>query len=168
MIRYLFFRKIDDYIKKYKSTLEFSHPNTTIRSFGKSKGSEINFEQLNSYLIENNKIPFSSILFELIDKSGKTDSAIYKAAGVDRRVFSKIRCNKSYIPKKRTIIAIGIALNLSRYEFDQLLASAGYALSYGTIFDLIIMFCIEHKIYSIAKINIALEHYGIDLFNTEG
>ena len=167
MIKYLFLRRIKKYIKKYQSPLEFSQSEAAIKSFGNSKGNDINIDDLTTFVNDNSDNSFAEILFDYIDKSGKTDSEIYKAASVDRRVFSKIRCNENYIPKKRTIIAIGMALKLKRQELHKLLSSAGYSLSYSDIFDLIIMYCVENKVYSIAKINIALEHYGMDLFNTE-
>ena len=167
MINFLFFKRIDRYIEKHKTTLAFTQPKVAISSCGKSKGNDIDFNKLNFFVDDNSDRCFSKVLFDFIDRSGKTDSEIYKIASVDRRVFSKIRCNKNYIPKKRTIIAIGLALKLTKTDFDTLLLAAGYSLSYSDVFDLIIMYCIENKIYSIAKINIALEHYGIDLFNTE-
>lgn len=167
MINFLFFKKIDKYINKHKTTLEFMLPKAPVSGNGKSKGNDIDYDKLNLFVDKNSDRCFSKILFDFIDRSGKTDSEIYKVASVDRRVFSKIRCNKNYIPKKRTIIAIGLALKLTKTDFDNLLLAAGYSLSYSDVFDLIIMYCIENKIYSIAKINIALEHYGINLFNTE-
>ena len=42
-------------------------------------------------------------LFAFIDRTGKQDSEIYKKALIDRRLFSKIRSNKNYIPAKKTV-----------------------------------------------------------------
>lgn len=72
---------------------------------------------------------FSETLLDLIDRTGKKDSEIYKRANVDRKLFSKIRNNADYRPSKTTAIAFAIALELSMDETDDLLARAGIALS---------------------------------------
>ncbi len=167
MIKYLFIKKIENYINRYQTTFTFTKPSKALKGMGLTKGDAIDFDNINTFITKQEKLPFSRILFDFIDKSGKTDSEIYRAAGVDRRIFSKIRCNEHYIPKKRTIIAIGIAIKLSRTQMEELLMAGGYSLSYSEVFDLIIMYCIDNQIYSIAKINIALEHFNIPLFNAE-
>ena len=92
------------------------------------------------------------------------DSDIYKKALIDRRLFSKIRSNKKYIPAKRTVIALCLALELSREDADKLLFSAGYSLSRADDFDLVIAFCIEKKIFNFFDINEALFHFGFEPF----
>lgn len=95
---------------------------------------------------------FNEILFSFIDKSGSKDSVIYKKADVDRKLFSKIRCNENYIPRKNVIIKLCLALELNSKDFNQLLNSAGYSLS-NSKFDKIISWCLENKIYSLSKVN---------------
>ena len=46
---------------------------------------------------------FHEKLFEFIDNSGMNDVEVYKRAGIDRRLFSKIRSNPAYHPGKNTI-----------------------------------------------------------------
>ena len=116
------------------------------------------------YLMQNRENSFSKQLFIFIDRSGEKDSDIYKRALIDRRLFSKIRSNKNYTPSKRTVIALCLALGLSKEDVDRLLCSAGYSLSRAEDFDLIISFCIEKKIYSFFDINDILHHFGFEPF----
>lgn len=95
---------------------------------------------------------FNETLFSYIDKSGHTDSEIYKAVDIDRKLFSKIRCNENYIPRKNVVIKLGVALKLNKAEFNNLLNSAGYSLSTNK-FDLVIAYCLENGIYEISIIN---------------
>ncbi|MCR2823514.1 hypothetical protein NQ185_18020 [Lederbergia panacisoli] len=112
--------------------------------------------------IENKRKPsLQKLLFDFIDQKGATDPEIYHKAGVDRKLFSKIRSNPSYRPRKNTIISLALALELEQEETDTLLNSAGYTLSDSETFDLIIQFCIKKKIYHIHDVNQALEHYDL-------
>ena len=106
-----------------------------------------------SYLNHHKSKNFRDLLFSYIDKSNLKDSDVYKSVDIDRRLFSKIRCNENYIPSKNTIIKLGLALKLDRHRFDKLLNSAGYCLGENNIFDLIVVYCLENSIYDLNVVN---------------
>ncbi len=116
------------------------------------------------YLEENREKVFTEQLFFFINRTGKSDCEIYKKALIDRRLFSKIRSNKTYIPAKKTVLALCLALELSRSDADKLLSSAGYSLSRADDYDLVLAFCIEKRIYNFFDINEALVHFGFEPF----
>lgn len=85
----------------------------------------------------------------LIWSKGLSETEIYKAANIDRRLFSKIRSNSEYHPQKQTILPLIIALHLSLKEAEDLLLRAGYAFSPTNTTDIIYKFCIENCIYDL-------------------
>ena len=109
--------------------------------------------KLKEYLNQNKTSSFRELLFNFIDKKGLTDVEVYKSVSIDRRLFSKIRCDANYIPKKENVIKLCLALALKKDEVIELLDSAGYSLCTNNNFDLIILFCLENSIYDINIIN---------------
>ncbi|AEF82421.1 helix-turn-helix domain-containing protein [Leadbettera azotonutricia] len=112
---------------------------------------------ISSYIeIQKNKETFSVMLDRLRKERGLESPELYKAADIDRKLYSRIMGERAYKPSKNTVISFGLALKLSDSEMDALLESAGYTLSRSVIFDLIISFCMENMIYSIPEVNALL------------
>ena len=110
-------------------------------------------------LVKKRKKTFQEALFDMIDKTGMTDSEVYRRADIDRRHFSKIRNNREYHPTKRTALALVIALKLNIDEATDLLRRAGYALSRSSTADIIVRYCIMERIYDLMEVNGLLYYY---------
>lgn len=111
-------------------------------------------------VLDQKEESFSTRLLRLIDEKGLKDSAVYKSANIDRRLFSRIRSNEDYMPSKKTAISFCLALQLEMDETKKLLETAGYTLSASSRFDLIIMYLIENSEYNIHFANMVLDDYG--------
>lgn len=103
---------------------------------------------------------FCEKLFEIIDAKGLKDSRVYNKADMDRRLFSKIRSDLEYHPSKNTAIRLCLALELNIAETEDILERAGYCLSLSDTTDLVIRYCIEHKIFDIISVNEAIDYFS--------
>ena len=151
----------ENYIESAAVAPEYvANPEQT-KDAGKSfvKKDAVSLDQLVSGVGES----FHDTLFRLIQESGMTEADVYKRANIDRKLFSKIRSNPAYHPRKHTVLALAIALNLNIDDTVDLLARAEYALSPGSKGDLIVKYFIEQGVYDIMTINYALDEYGEDI-----
>ena len=103
---------------------------------------------------------FSQMVLRKISEKGfEKDSDCYCKANIDRRLFSRLRCDENYHPKKTTAVALAVALELSLNETNELLMKAGYSLSHSILFDVIVEYCILQHNYNIFEINELLFQY---------
>lgn len=89
---------------------------------------------------------------DLIWSKGFSETEVYKAANIDRRLFSKIRSDSEYHPQKQTILPLAVALRLNLQEAEDLLSRAGFAFSPVDTTDIIFKYCIEHSVYDLSKV----------------
>lgn len=104
-------------------------------------------------LEDNTNISFVDKMLDYIDTKHMRDSDVYKAAKVDRRLFSKIVSDRSYKPAKDTCIALSLALQLSLSETNDILSRAGYALSHSSKRDVVIEYFFREHIYDLNDAN---------------
>lgn len=107
--------------------------------------------------------PFSDTLLRVIREKGRTEVEVYKKANLDRKHFSKIRTGNGYLPSKKTIVALAIALELDLGKTEWLLGLAGYSFSHASKFDVIVEYFLTEKIYDIFTINEVLFSYDQQL-----
>lgn len=110
-------------------------------------------------LIKNLDDTFAVMLLKLIDLKGITDVECYKRANVSKQTWYKILNEKNYRPSKNTVIAFAISLELTLKETNRLLATVGFTLSKSLIFDVIVEYFIQNKVYNVMIINEVLFAY---------
>lgn len=110
---------------------------------------------------------FRDTLLMYMNRTGMTNAQIYKKANLSKSVFSSIMSNKDRIPKKNTVIALAIALELDLECTERLLMKAGYTFSNSIVTDLVVVYCINHKMFDIDKINVELEKLGEPLLGSK-
>ena len=110
------------------------------------------------------KLNFQNNLLQLIADRKLDNVTVYKKACIDKKFFSKIISNKDYVPKKHTVMALGLALELPLEEYESFLASAGYAFMPSSKFDMIVKFCVMNQIYNLINVDVILDDHGEECF----
>lgn len=119
-------------------------------AFDEVLGSNDEFED-----IKDEREYFYQKIIQYCDEKGIDEVDMYKKAGLNRSIFSKIRSmgKTGYTPSKSTVICICLALKLSLEESVELLQIVGYTLSDKMIVDKIIGWCIVHNQFDVFKID---------------
>ena len=99
---------------------------------------------------------FKDHLFDIIYQKDLDNTTVWKRANMNRKSFSKIQCGETKIPKKTTVLALCIALELSLNEAKDLLASADMAFNPSDKRDCLVMECLVKEQYNIHEINAML------------
>lgn len=102
------------------------------------------------------------MLLRLIREKGMTNAQVYKKANQDKKLFSKLKNDIYYQPKKKTAMAFALALELNLDEAKDLLSRAGYTFSPSSHFDQAIQYFIENQEYNIYEIEIVLYDLGLE------
>lgn len=158
------FSDIDTYVSEHyvQQKIMDEYPSCSVRFGFKNIQKDISASKNLDKVLENIGPNFKETLFSLIDEKGLKDPEVYKRANVDRKTFSKIRCQENYLPRKKIVLALGVALNLSYSEMSDFLSTAGMAFSPASKSDLLVKYFIENNIYDINTINLALFEYGFE------
>ncbi len=107
------------------------------------------------------KESFEKHLQMLINKKGLKNSEVYVAANISKQYFSKL-LKGTVKPSKEKVLALALGLRLNMDETVDFLRMAGYALSPISQTDAVVGYFIEHKMYSVIKIDIVLFDFGLD------
>lgn len=99
------------------------------------------------------KMSFSALVLHIMQIKKFSASKLYKKAGLDRKLFSRLKNDYMYQPSKITAIKFCLGLELDIKDSEKMLEKAGYSLSKSQSFDLIIRYCIEHRYYEIKTVN---------------
>ena len=157
MIEHKLLEELKEYIEcqiqleVYESSFKYAEP-----LLEKSHSFEID-----DFIQKHQKPSFQQMLFQYIDDRDLKDSDVYKKAGMDRKHFSKIRSIAEYKPRKSTVIALALAMELDPGDAEEFLNAAGYSLSGSDRYDLAIKFFLERRIYNIESINETLEYLSL-------
>ena len=90
---------------------------------------------------------FMDSLSYYMKRMGYSAVQCYTAAGIDKKLFSKIKNNCNYLPSKSTILKFAFALNLGEKDAQQLLSTCGYILSDSIAEDVIAKYYLSHGIF---------------------
>ena len=104
---------------------------------------------------------FADLLMRHIHAHGGVAPALYKAARIDRRTYSSIISHPFRPVAKRTAIQFAIALRLDRVGADELLRSAGFALSPVIPEDMVFAEAIDEGDGDLQSVSERLYEYGM-------
>ena len=104
---------------------------------------------------------FADLLTRHVRAHGGDAPSIYKAAHIDRRTYSSIISHPFRPVAKRTVVQFAIALRLDRDGADELLRSAGFALSPAIPEDIVFAEAISAGGGDLKAVSERLYEYGM-------
>ena len=107
---------------------------------------------------------FRGMLIRKISDRGWTDAFCYRKANIDRRLFNHIINDPTHHPKKKTVFAFILALELDEDEAVEMLRKAGYAFA-PTLTDKIVLWCVRHNQHDVNTVNEILFSYDQELLS---
>ena len=119
-------------------------------------------------MLEKLDAGFVQTVNEIIFRRWLNPTEVYKAANLDRKLFSKMMSSQDYRPKKETAVALAIGLKLNLEETNDLLSRAGYTLSNASKGDIIVMYYIATENWNVHEINMTLFDYDQKLLGNCG
>ena len=155
-------RDLQEQLDEYPVMLEKREERTLQRPFPAMKRHEKSHSAMSDELAELLKQldeSFSEMLLRLIRERKMSNEECYNRANVTKQLFSKIKKDETYMPKKQTVAAFCIALKLDWEKSKELLAKAGHAMSGSSKFDVIIHYCISNEVFELDKVNLLLNEY---------
>ena len=96
------------------------------------------------------------------DNAHVNEVDLYKNAAIPRSTFSKIRSmpNNNYTPSKYpTIVCLALAMRLGKEDIQVFMNIAGYHLSNSIKTDRVVMYCVEHGVYQVERVDDFIEDY---------
>ena len=121
------------------------------------------FAELDRFTARENKRKlesFSERMLTLMREKGYTEPQVYKAAHVDRKLFSRIASKPDYSLSKNTAVALALGLHLDFDEAQDLIGRAGYSFSRTIKKDVILEYFFRKRYYDIMDINTMLVLFG--------
>ena len=108
---------------------------------------------------KNDDRRFGDALFDILKGKDIDNNKAYAMSNIDRRTFSKL-INGERLPKKSTVFAFCIGLDLTREEAEKLLASAGYTFVPDNSWDRLVMHFMDTGNKDFGVINTAMKVCG--------
>lgn len=145
-----------DAIKKKEEEREKSLSDTLVLNAYSDYLNTGSIDRFTALMDKRVNMSFVDMMLRHINEKGFKDSKVYKAAQIDRRLYSKIISDRNYKPAKDTCIALCYGMELTLKETNDMLSRAGYSLSHSSKRDLILeyFFVIHH--YDLVEINAVL------------
>ena len=109
---------------------------------------------------------FSKTLHNWMTKKEMSETKLCCKANLSAEHLSKVLNNATCISKKRTVVALGIALELTPDEMKDFIKCAGYEMTPHSKFDLIIEYCLSNNIYDVLAVNMILFRFDQELLGS--
>jgi len=118
-------------------------------------------DEVNADLYQTLEMTFVDKLLDYISEKNLKDTQVYKAAHMDRKLFSKIASKRDYTPSKDSCLALCFALHLSLDDTKDMLQRAEHALTHSNKRDIVIEYLIQEQVYDLFEVDEVLYRLGM-------
>ena len=99
---------------------------------------------------------------KLMEEKNIDNNTLTLKANWDKEYLEKLFIDPTFLPTKNMLLSLGVAFELTNKEIGNLLAKQGYGFGKNSMYELVVQYYVDKKIFDVLQINDCLFFHGLE------